>query len=126
MAMSSAKRASHRSTKLGKGILAVEVTNVSKHGFWLLISEVEQFVPFDQFPWFREASIGQITNVELPNSHHLYWPELDLDLNVESISHPERFSLVSSTNGNKSAGQKRRRTNAKRSAKISSQKAGGK
>jgi hypothetical protein len=68
---------------------------VSRHGFWLLIAAEELFVPFDQFPWFRDASIAQITNVSLPSPHHLYWPDLDVDLAIESIRHPEMFPLVS-------------------------------
>jgi len=71
------------------------VTNVSVHGFWLFIDGRELFVPFEHFPWFREASIGAITNVELPSPHHLYWPDLDVDLAVESIEHPEKYPLVS-------------------------------
>jgi hypothetical protein len=38
---------------------------------------------------------GAITNVQLPSPHHLYWPDLDIDLAVESIEHPERYPLVS-------------------------------
>ena len=29
---------------------------------------------------------------------HLYWPELDIDLAVESIEQPERFPLVAKAN----------------------------
>jgi hypothetical protein len=72
-----------------------EVTNVSAHGFWLFVGDRELFVAFEHFPWFRDASIRAITNVELPGPHHLYWPDLDIDLAVESIEHPERFPLVS-------------------------------
>jgi hypothetical protein len=79
----------------GKSILAVEVTNVSPHGFWLLIDENESFVSFKDFPWFREASIAELTNVKLPSAHHLHWPDLDVDLAVESIEHPENYPLVS-------------------------------
>lgn len=74
---------------------AVEVTNVSGHGLWLMLDNTEHFLPFEQFPWFRDASIGQLVNVELPSPHHLYWPDLDVDLATESIVHPERFPLVS-------------------------------
>ena len=28
-----------------------------------------------------------------PQPGHLYWPELDVDLSVESIEHPERYPL---------------------------------
>jgi len=84
-----------KSTKLGRRTSPAEVTNVSKHGFWLLIGDQERFVPFAQFPWFRTAPIGHLLNVELPSAHHLYWPDLDVDVAVESIDHPERFPLVS-------------------------------
>jgi hypothetical protein len=89
-----------KSVKLGKRTSRVEVTNVSKHGFWLLIRGHERFVPFAQFPWFREAPIGHLLNVELPTAHHLYWPDLDVDIAVESIDHPERFPLVSKVRSN--------------------------
>ena len=73
----------------------VEVTNISLHGFWLLLEDEEIFLPFTEFPWFRDVAVGKILHVELPSSNHLYWPELDVDLAVESIRHPERFPLVS-------------------------------
>jgi Protein of unknown function (DUF2442) len=83
------------SVPLGKDTLEVELLNVSRHGFWLLVQAEELFVPFDQFPWFRDASISEISNVSLPSSHHLYWSDLDIDLAVESLRHPERFPLTS-------------------------------
>lgn len=73
----------------------VEVTNVSRHGFWLFVGQREMFVAFEHFPWFRDASIRAITNVEFPSPHHLYWPDLDIDLAVESVEHHERYPLVS-------------------------------
>ena len=83
----------------GTTISEVEVTNVSTHGFWLLLRGGEYFVPFAEFPWFRDAPIGKLLNVTLPAAHHLYWPDLDVDLAVESILHPERFPLVSKAGG---------------------------
>ena len=73
----------------------VEVTNISKHGFWLLLEDEELFLPFSEFPWFQMVPVGKILNVELPTAGHLYWPELDIDLAVESVRHPEKFPLVS-------------------------------
>ena len=83
------------SEPLGSDISAVEVTHVSGHGLWLLLGERELFLPFSEFPWFREAPISSILNVEWPQPHHVYWPDLDIDLAVESIDHPERYPLVS-------------------------------
>ena len=84
-------------TPVARGISTspVEVTNISQHGFWLLLEDEELFLPFSEFPWFRDVAVGKILHVELPSSNHLYWPELDIDLAVESIRHPERFPLVS-------------------------------
>ena len=84
-----------KSGQRGRRTSAVEVTNVSPHGFWLLVEERELFLSFANFPWFRDASIGDLVGVQQPSAHHLYWPGLDVDLAVESIEHPERFPLVS-------------------------------
>lgn len=74
--------------------MEAEVTHISKHGFWLLLGEKESFLPFENFPWFKDALVSAILNVQLLNARHLYWPDLDVDLAVESIEHPERFPLV--------------------------------
>jgi hypothetical protein len=73
----------------------VEVANSSKHGFWLLIENKERCGPFKEFPFFQSAAIGELLTVELASTRHLYWPDLDVDLSVESIDFPERFPLVS-------------------------------
>jgi len=109
-----------KSAAPGASTSPVEVTNVSTHGFWIFVGERELFVSFRDFPWFRDASIGAITQVELPSPHHLYWPELDVDLAVESIEHPEKYPLVSQARSNKalqptSRARKTRATSKKRS-----------
>ena len=71
------------------------VTHVSEHGFRLLLEDEELVLPFDHFPWFKSATVEQISNVERPSPEHLYWPNLDVDLAVESIRHPEAFPLIS-------------------------------
>src|SRR5438552_513933 len=90
-----------KSRTLGPNTSNVEVTNVSPHGFWLFIGEQELFISFKEFPWFRAASIREIGRVELPSAHHLYWPDLDIDLAVDSLVHPERYPLVSKASPNK-------------------------
>ncbi len=57
----------------GKGTSVVEVTNVSGHGFWLFLDGRERFVSFAEFPWFRDASIAALCNVEPPRPGHFYW-----------------------------------------------------
>ena len=78
----------------GTSTFPVEVTNVSRHGLWLLVGDEELFLPFEHFPWFRDASIEKISVVERQTADHLYWPLLDLNLSVESVRTPDAFPLV--------------------------------
>lgn len=79
-----------KSARLGKRTSAVEVSNVSKHGFWLLIGDTER-VPFEDFPWFKNAPIGQLLNVELSRPRHLQlrnrgiYCEGEFDVEVEDL-----------------------------------------
>ncbi len=84
-----------KSAMLGKSTSCAEVTNISRHGFWLLVADEELFVSFKEFPWFKDTPVSEILNVEWPQPHHLYWPSLDVDIAVESIRHPEKFPLIS-------------------------------
>ena len=86
-----------KSAPRGGSTSAAEVGNVSAHGFWLLVGQRERFLSFKDVPWFRDATIGQLTNIELPSPHHLYWPDLDVDLALDSLDHPERYPLLSRT-----------------------------
>ncbi len=78
---------------LGQSTLQTEVTNISNHGVWLLTQGKELFMSFDDFPWFKNTPVGKIINIEEPSQGHFYWPDLDIDLGIECIEHPERFPL---------------------------------
>ena len=78
---------------LGKNTSPVEITHVSNYGVWLLANDRELFIPYDQFPWFKDAPLGKILNVEELAPGHFYWPDLDVDLSEDIITHPERFPL---------------------------------
>lgn len=78
----------------GTAISEPEVTQISRHGLWLLWDAEELFLPFTQFPWFRHATIDQITTMEALSATHLYWPELDVDLSRDSIRNPEAYPFV--------------------------------
>lgn len=75
----------------------IEVSLVSKLGFWILIEDEELFLAYADFPWFKTATIEQIMLVEHPSRNHLYWPNLDVDLSLESIRNPDLFPLISKT-----------------------------
>jgi hypothetical protein len=94
---------------LGTITSPVEVSNISKHGFWLLLAEEELFLPFVDFPWFQSATIQQLVEVERPTEDHLYWPSLDVDLSVASIRNPAIFPLMANVNNPQQKNQEQAR-----------------
>lgn len=84
-----------RSVVRGRATSAPEVTHVSNRGLWLLVDECERFLPYAEFPWFRDAVLRDILNVEQLGRDHLRWPALDVDLSIGSIVDPGAFPLVS-------------------------------
>ena len=83
------------SATLGQPTL--EVTNISQHGFWLYWTGREFFLPYELYPWFRNAKVKDILEVRLESPTHLYWPALDVDLSLSILEAPEKYPLVSST-----------------------------
>ena len=55
----------------GAGTSKVELTNVSSHCLWVMIDDEELALPFDQFPWFRDATIAQLSVIERPTPDHI-------------------------------------------------------
>ena len=83
-----------KSGNTGIGTSNPEVLNLSPHGFWLMVDGGEYFLAFDDFPWFRSATMEQIFAVELYRGTHLYWPALDVDLSLDQILHPKQYPLI--------------------------------
>ena len=83
-----------QSDRAGTDTSPIEITNVSSHGVWIYIEGEEFFMPFTDFPWFRDATIRQIQKVTLIGKHHLHWEDLDVDLEVASLRNPEDYPLV--------------------------------
>ena len=84
-----------KSRKLGRGTLDAEIQNISPLGIWILVNGHEYFLTYEEFPWFKNASVSEIYNVELVHNHHLYWADLDVDLELESLENLEKYPLKS-------------------------------
>ncbi|MCA9400631.1 MAG: DUF2442 domain-containing protein [Candidatus Omnitrophica bacterium] len=83
-----------KSKKLGRNISKVNILNISQFGIWLMVNAKEYFLPYRDFPWFQKATLSQIHNAKLLHGHHLYWPDLDVDLHIESLNNLEKYSLI--------------------------------
>lgn len=83
-----------KSLKRGKGI-SVNVENITPFGVWLFVREKEYFLSYKDFPYFRDQTLNSIQNVQLLHGYHLYWPELDIDLEIDNLKNPEKYPLKS-------------------------------
>ncbi len=79
--------------KRGKSISPVEI-HTSSFGIWLLVNNIEYFLSFKEYPWFQQAKISDIYDVELLHKTHLHWPGLDVDLELQSLDSPEKYPLI--------------------------------
>jgi hypothetical protein len=83
-----------KSQTLGTSTSEIEVLNIDSHGFWLFVRGKEYFLPYEEYPWFKEARIADIINVELLHDFHIHWPDLDVDLSLTSLEDPSKAPLV--------------------------------
>ena len=81
------------SSQPGTDTSQITVTDISPDGVWVLISDEELFMPFEQFPWFKKATVEAILNVVEEHPGSFNWPDLDVDLGIDSIRHPEKYPL---------------------------------
>lgn len=71
------------------------VLSIESQGLWLCLDGATHFLPFAEYPWFSNASIAAVFKVERLGEEGIRWPDLDVDIQMDSISHPERYPLVS-------------------------------
>ena len=85
-----------KSAKHGGNTLAAEaeVLNISSCGLWLLVKDHEYFLPYEKFPWFKKASVADLCKVKLLRGYHLYWPALDIDLELSALENLENYPLI--------------------------------
>ena len=81
-----------KSLKHGKDI-SVSVENITPFGIWLYVKEKEYFLSYKDYPYFQDQTLGSIQNVQLLHGYHLYWPELDVDLEIDNLENPEKYPL---------------------------------
>ena len=83
-----------RSRNPGKGI-SISVENITPFGIWIFVKGKEYFLSFEDFPYFRDQTLSSIQNVQLLHGYHLYWPDLDVDLEIDNLENPAKYPLKS-------------------------------
>ncbi len=101
------------SSRRGNHTSKCEILALSPFGIWLLFHHREYFLSHRDFPWFRKSPVEAVMNVKALSPVHLYWPDLDIDLHVDSLEDPKRYPLIARGADNKRLGRTRK---ARRSA----------
>ena len=83
-----------KSLKNGKNI-SVSVENITPFGIWMWVKGKEYFLNYDDYPYFKNQTIQSIQAVKLSHDFHLYWSNLDVDLEVDNLENPEKYPLRS-------------------------------
>lgn len=73
----------------------VKVLSITARGIWLMNAQCEEhFLPFEHFPWFRDAVVDDVFNVEPLGPDGLRWPALDVDILMDTIRYIDSYPLV--------------------------------
>jgi hypothetical protein len=85
------------SSKLGthtKEKNSVSVEDITPYGIWIQVTGKEYFLDYENFPWFQEATVRQIHELTFSDGFHLRWPNLDVDIHLDSLTHLEQYPLI--------------------------------
>ncbi len=73
---------------------SVSVLMINSQGIALSVQGCDYFISYNRMPWLRDARISDVLNVRTAGRSAIEWPALDIDLEIESLKHPERYPLI--------------------------------
>lgn len=79
---------------MGSNVLKNSDFRFKDNGFWLCVEDKEYFLTYDKYTWFMGAKVKEIIDVQLLHGYHLYWPQLDVDLEIETLENPQDYPLI--------------------------------
>lgn len=77
---------------------SVNVLMINAQGIMLSVLGNDYFVSYNRMPWLRDARISDVLNVRMCGHSAIEWEALGVDLEIESLKHPERYPLVMKRN----------------------------
>ena len=70
------------------------VLMINAQGIMLSVQGQDYFLSYNRILWMQDAPIRSVLNVQMSGPDAIEWPDLDVDLEIESLRHPERYPLV--------------------------------
>ena len=73
---------------------SVDVLMINEKGVMISVMGQDFFLSYNRVPWMRDATINEVLDVRMNGKNAIEWPKLEVDLEVESLRHPERYPLL--------------------------------
>ncbi len=73
---------------------SIKVVSIHAEGIYLSVAGKDYFISYNRVPWFRNATVNEIMNVTLMGRMGIRWEDLDVDLEIDSLEHPEKYPHV--------------------------------
>ena len=81
-------------SKSNSASTSVSVLMINAQGIMLSVLGHDYFLSYNRIPWMQDAPVRSVLNVRMSGPEAIEWPDLDVDLEIDSLRHPERFPLV--------------------------------
>ena len=73
---------------------SASVLMINNQGIMISVAGNDYFLSYNRVPWLKDATVRNILNIKMSGKDAVEWPDFDVDLEVESLKHPERYPLV--------------------------------
>ncbi len=77
---------------------SVSVLMINAQGIMLSVQGNDFFVSYNRMPWLKDARVSDVLNVRMSGRSAIEWEALGVDLEIESLKHPERYPLIMKRN----------------------------
>lgn len=73
---------------------SADVLMINDRGLMISVQGHDYFLSYNRVPWMRDATINEVLDVRMSGKNAIEWPKLDVDLEIDSLKHPERYPLL--------------------------------
>lgn len=80
--------------------ISVRVVSINADGIFINAFGRDYFLSYNRLPWFKNAKVSEILNVSSMGTTAISWNSLDVDIEIDSLNHPEKYPLVIKRNLN--------------------------
>ena len=74
--------------------ISASVLMINNQGIMISVEGNDYFLSYNRVPWMKDATVRNILNIKMSGKNAIEWPDLDIDLEIDSLKHPERYPLV--------------------------------